>query len=237
MAYTVTQAIVRAFNMSKIVSREFETVDSPQLATGLLNFNRQLGKTSIDIGMIPYETTGTFTAVAGQEEYYIPNLLSVDTLTFMKDSLRYACLEPGRDLYQGSPRVDNINSLPYSYHAERTLNGTNIFLYFWPDEAYVFTYWGSTVQTKVDYNDDLELIMEDWYSEYLTLATARALCLEYAYRVPAHLHEEYMNYVALIKKQSKKMDLHLNKVSTLHKSPPSLNYALINIGPWFPTTF
>jgi hypothetical protein len=83
MTFTTNQLITNAFYASGVVSREFETVSGQQIGDGLQWLNEIIDEKVVDDGMIPYESTYTFTAVPGQEIYPIPNLIAIDTLLVM----------------------------------------------------------------------------------------------------------------------------------------------------------
>ena len=138
MAYTVTQLITNAYYASGIVSREFETVSGSQSSDGLIWLNELIGKKVVEPDLIPYEGSTTFTAVIGQESYDISNLIKVDTLTFLKETVRYPMQWVPRNQYKGSSRAENINSLPFQYFVDRNLGGATISMYYFPDQAYTF---------------------------------------------------------------------------------------------------
>lgn len=155
MSYTTLQLITGAYYASGIVSRDFESVSGAQAADALQWLNDIITETNVAQGMIPYETTYTFNGIIGQEKYFIPGLVNVDTLVFYLDSVRYSMQYDKRNAYFGSPRVENINSLPTDWYAERTLGGTNIYLYFKPDKQYPIELHGSFELPKVTQFQDL----------------------------------------------------------------------------------
>jgi hypothetical protein len=155
MAYSVTQLITNAYYASGIVSREFETVSGSQLNDGLQFLNDILADKTIEKDMVPYFTKYEFFAVAGQEEYFIPNLESIETLTFFLNNVRYQMREIDRKVYFGSSRANNISSLPFNWHLERCLGGVNLFLYFFPQTNYPLEVWGTFRLTGVVLNQDL----------------------------------------------------------------------------------
>lgn len=114
MAYTVTKLITNAYNMSGIVSRGFETAEGEQIDDGLDSLNDILGDKSVDTGLVPYFKKFEFPGVVGQEQYVINNLSEVSTLVFFLSNVRYRMFDIGRDDYFGSPRAENIQSLPYT---------------------------------------------------------------------------------------------------------------------------
>jgi hypothetical protein len=142
MAYTTNQLISDAYYASGVVSKEFETVSGGQFSDALQWVNDIISDKDVNQSMVPYETTYTFTANIGQEKYFIPNLISIDTIVFYKDTVRYALTYTKRNAYFGSPRVQNINSLPFDWYFERQTNGGNLFIYFNPDQTYPFEIHG-----------------------------------------------------------------------------------------------
>ena len=155
MSYSVTQLITNAYYASGIVSREFETVSGSQVNDGLQFLNDILADKTIEKDMIPYFTKYEFFGVAGQEQYFIPNLEQLETLTFFINNVRYQMREIDRKSYFGSSRANNINSLPFNWHLERCLGGANIYLYFFPQTNYPIEAWGSFRLSSVVLNQDL----------------------------------------------------------------------------------
>ena len=141
MAYTVQNLIADAYYSSGIVSRDFEAVSGPQDGLGLQVLNEILSDKTIEMDMIPYYTQYNFNTIPGVETYFIPNLELVSTLTFFLNGVRYQMIEVNRDQFRGSPRA-NITSLPLNWNQERAVNGTNISLYFFPNQIYQLEAWG-----------------------------------------------------------------------------------------------
>ena len=71
-----------------------------------------------------------FNASVGVEKYFIPGLVGIDTLVFYIQNVRYSMQFEKRNLYFGSPRVQNINSLPFEWYFERAIGGGNLYIYF-----------------------------------------------------------------------------------------------------------
>lgn len=158
MPYSVLNLITNAYYISSIVGRDFQTLSGSQLSTGLEVLNDILADKVIETDMVPYWTTGfQWPATVGQEKYFIPNLISVETLVFYIDSVRYNTSEVHRDQYFGSARANNINSLPFTWHQERTLGGVNIFLYFFPQQNYTMEITGLFRLYDVTLNQQLDL--------------------------------------------------------------------------------
>ncbi len=156
MSYTVSKLITEAYYESSVVSREFETIQGYQLNNGLIWLNQILSDKIVDNGDIPYITTQYhFNGVIGQEKYFIANCMDIQSLTFFIDSVRYQMQPLGRHQYFGTPRANNINALPLSYHYERTFGGINLFVYFFPNQAYTFELTGNFYLNNVTLNQDL----------------------------------------------------------------------------------
>jgi hypothetical protein len=137
MSYPVTSLISEAFYTSGIVSRGFQTVAGDQQAVGLLKLNEILSDTAIEEDLVPYfDTAYNFFAVPGQEKYFIPNLSQLETLVFFINTVRYQMRKNSQDKYFGQGRAQNVESLPFNWHAERCFGGVNIFIYFFPDRNY-----------------------------------------------------------------------------------------------------
>lgn len=230
MAYTVTQLITNAYYLSGIVSREFETVQGYQLSDGLQFLNELIADKTVDKSAIPYDTTGSFTAIIGQEQYDIDNLISLDTLTFEISSVRYPVYSVERSPYFGTWRANDINSLPYKYHLERKLGGASIFLYFKPVDTYVFTMWGKFRLSSVTNNQDLSLTLDQFYINYLRYELADRLCSEFNMTVPKGVEKQLAVYQSLIDKKSAKLDLSVRRISVLDDTQNSINYAQVNFG-------
>jgi hypothetical protein len=108
--------------------------------------------------MIPYfNSSYQFNAVAGQEKYFIPNLSEAETLTFFIQSIRYQMRKNPRDQYFGTGRTQNVLSLPFNWHCERTLGGSNLFIYFFPDINYPMELTGLFRLQSVTASQDLSV--------------------------------------------------------------------------------
>ena len=157
MAYTVTKLITDAYYDSSVVSRQFETIQGYQLSDGLLWLNQLLADKAMDSGDIPYITQQyPFNGVVGQEEYFIPGLASIDTLVFYIGSVRYQMNYVDRIKYFGQPRANNINALPVSYTYERVPGGSKIWVYFSPQQPFLFNITGNFFIQNVSLNQDLQ---------------------------------------------------------------------------------
>jgi hypothetical protein len=177
----------------------------------------------------PSRVNAIFSGIPGQETYFIPNLITLNTLTFTKDGVRYSMSMKQRDEYFGTSRTEGINSLPNSYNVERSLGGSAISMYFLPDESYLFEIKGIFSMAEVSLNEDLELTIEGYYRTYLKYALADRLCANYAFEVPTHVKKQLARYQEMICKQSRKLDLRMQKLSTLQNSQ-GINWGQVNLG-------
>lgn len=156
MPYTVLQLITNAYYISGVVSRDFQTVQGSQYQDGLQMLNEILTDKTVEDDMIPYYNRLTFPSVQGQSEYFIANLIELDTLVFFINTIRYEMKNLERRRFFGSSRADNIQSLPFTYHVERKTGGATIYLYFVPNTAYPMEAWGLFGLTDVSLNQDLK---------------------------------------------------------------------------------
>jgi hypothetical protein len=230
MPYTVTKLINNAFYTSGIVAREFQTVSGTQVQEGLDYLNEILGDTRAADDMLSYFTRYTFNTVAGQEKYTIPGLIEVDSLTFTLDTIRYQMNETQRIEYFGTPRANQISSLPLMYHVERQLNGADLYMYFLPLQVYPMELWGLFGLTAItSLATDLLLTYDQFYINYLKYVLAQRICINYDYDISPKLRDQVKYYEGIISKQSQQMDLKMQKISTL-VSGQALSYGQINLG-------
>ena len=229
MAYTTLQLINNAYYESGIVSRGFETVGGQQAVDGLQFLNELIADKTVDNGLIPYYTEYDFNAIIGQEKYFIPDLINIDTFVFFIDTVRYQTENRARREYFGSSRADNIQSLPGSWHMERCFQGANLYIYFKPDQAFPLTIWGQFRLQSVVINQDLSLTLDQFYINYLKFDLAVRLCAEYNYTVPPGVQKALNKYVDDISKKSGPMDLRLVKLSSLQRRG-GINYGQVNLG-------
>ena len=183
-AYTALQLITRAYYLSQVVSRELQVVQPDQITDGLYLLNSIIDFKNSDIREIPYYQEYVFNAVQGQEKYSIPGLLSVDSLTFNIGPVRYAMNEETRTSYFANYRIDNVQSLPFQYRFERTLDGMDLYIYFIPADNYVMKLWGKFQLTEVSLNRDLSQIYDFFYIEFLRHELALYIANEYGATLP-----------------------------------------------------
>ena len=176
MAYTVTQLITDAYYLSGIVSEGLSGISGVQLNKGLRLLSSILSIQTVNSRLIPYFTQYQFNTVIGQEKYFVPQLISIETLTFNYSSVRWSMVQTTRKIYQGTSRANSINSLMYYYYVERCLGGANLFMQFNPDQVYPMTMWGKFSLSSVVQNQDLSAILDLYYIEYLKYALAEYIC-------------------------------------------------------------
>jgi len=201
MAYLTRQLIIDAYYLSGIVSRTLETVSGDEINDGLARLNDFLTIKGADTKLIPYYTEVNSNFVTGQEIYFIPNLVEIDTLTFFlpnpssspQSTIRFEMEELSREEYFAVPRAENIKTLPYIYHLERTFGGSNLYVYFLPNEPYAYQMWAKFSLLKTDLNQDLSLIYDEWYLAYVKYGLAIWLCEWRSVQPPASLTQTFFN--------------------------------------------
>ncbi len=235
MVYTANQLITNAFYLAGVTSRDLETVTGDQLTDGLSLLNDLLAVKTANFRLIPYFSSTTIAGVVGQELYFIPNLISIETFTFTQNNLRYSSRYTPRRQYFGSPRVNNINALPFSWHPERTDGGMNLYVYFKPQAVYSFEIWGKFGLASVANGMvDLLLTYERFYLVYLRYALAEYICEDYNLVLQPQALSKLRDLEQQIIDISP-LDLTTNKLSTLQSATGSMTWAQINLGQgWTP---
>src|SRR3569623_19077 len=228
MAYLTAELITKSFYLSGVVSQNLEVVTGDQVTEGLDLLNAMLAIKSANLDFITYFQEYDLNAVAGQEKYFIPNLVFVDSITFNIGVVRYAMSSQSRKQYFGTGRVDNIQTLPFTWRLERTLNGSNIYLYYLPADNYPIKIWGKFGLTNVILTQDLSLTLEAFYIEYLRYELAQYICSEYTVSLPEQTEKTLMQYRKIINQVSTP-DLTIQKISCF-QIQPGLTWADVNLG-------
>jgi len=184
MAYQVSTLITRSFYLSQILARDLQTISGSQEQDGLFLLNELLEEKASDLSLIPYYREFDVTTVQGTEMYFIPNLMEADSVTFNIGDVRFSMNELTRKEYFSTPRIDNLQALPFSYRIERVLGGANLYLYFVPNQDYVVKIWGKFALTDVTLNQDLSLTYDGFYISYLRHYLASKICSEYGQTFP-----------------------------------------------------
>lgn len=212
MAYLAEQLITRAYFLSQVLARDLQTISGSEMDDGLYLLNALLDIKFSDLQLIPYYQNFQLTTVAGQEEYFIPNLAEADTTTFNIGTVRFSMNALTRKEYFSTPRVDQLQALPFSYRYERTLGGANLFLYFVPNQAYLVNIWGKFALSDVTQFQDISLTYDLFYIEYLRHALAQYICSEYGQTFPDQAEKKYKEIVKKLKSVSP-ADLSITKRS------------------------
>jgi hypothetical protein len=233
MAYNALQLITRSFYLSQIVSRDLQTPNASQITDGLYLLNAILDYKSTDLRLIPYFKRYDFLTVPNQEEYFIPELLYVDSLTFNLGVVRYSMTQMSRYDYFATPRVDNIANLPFSYRVERELGGARIYLYFLPGQVFNMKLSGKFGLTDVNLNTDLQQIYDLYYIEYLRYELANYICSEWGATFPDQAMKKYEEIRKKLMDVSP-ADLSIRKITYFSGTPP-LDWQTVNLSNgWFP---
>ncbi|MGB1309583.1 MAG: hypothetical protein ACPG47_00150 [Leucothrix sp.] len=223
------ELITSAYYLSGVVSRDLETVSGSQLTDGLELLNDILAEKS-RLGIeIPYYSHTTLNTVVGQEEYDVPGLIDLDAITFNIGEVRYSMVRMDRRYYFGSPRVDNIESLPFSYFPERVKDGMKIYLYFLPVDVYVVKITGKFALSQVAADTDLNLELDRYYESYLKYKLASRLCDFNGISFGINKDKTLFELESELDDISAP-DMTNQKLSTLTSKQSGYNWADINIG-------
>ena len=94
--------------------------------------------------------------------------------------------------YFGSPRAQNIQSLPYTC-VQRQLNASSIYMYFLPNENYAFQIWEIWINRNQrkhwSFLLDLSTVYDRFYIDYLKFALCKRVCINYSYPCQAMLKQ------------------------------------------------
>jgi hypothetical protein len=235
--YTTQKLITESFYLSNIVSRDLETISQSQLQDGLFRLNGFLAMKGANTKLIPYYRVVQDNFIAGQEKYFIPGLVEIETLTFFlpnannTNSVRFPMWERTRYDYFGSARAEQIKALPYQWELERVYGGANLYIYNLPQQDYPYELVGKYLLTQTVLNQDLSVVYDDFYIEYLLYGLAKYLCGYYDIDPPRHVEQqlkEMENYLRTLSP----MDLSMRKLQAF-TAQPGPDYAQANIGRGF----
>lgn len=232
MTYLASQLVTNAWYLSGIVARNLQQVDGDQVSDGLQLLNNLLAFKGTDIRLIPYFQSFDVTLNNGQEIYFIDNLVDIETMYFLLNNVRFPMTPVNRDRYFGSYRVANISSLPTYYHLERAEGGSNVYVYPLPNQNYEASLFGKFALTNVTAFQDLSLVYDGFYIEYLRYALASMMCDEYDIEFPAYKAQRLKSYEKKLMDVSP-TDLTIQKISTLQKDT-GINWGYINFPGWTP---
>lgn len=178
------ELINRALNLSNILSRTLDQENDEEGKDGLFWLNRVLRRKSARGSLLPYYSHVPVTAVPGQEVYFIENLVTAEVLTYTLQGVRYSTRGESRNKYFGTTRAQNISSLPYKWYWERVNGGMNIYLYFFPADAYELMITGLSGLPLVDFDTELDDFYDDFLQELFLFETAESLCIFYKLSMP-----------------------------------------------------
>ncbi len=179
MALTASTLITKAWYLSGIVSPQLETVTGDKIDEGLDLLNSLLAILSAKIDFINFYTLYDFSLVAGQESYFIPDLVSIETVVFFIGPVRYSISPVPRRAYRGTSRVNTVTALPLNVYWTRVLGGMNIDFFPLPIDSYPAQLTGKFSITSVTLNQDLSLTLAAFFIEYLRYELADYMCAQY----------------------------------------------------------
>lgn len=172
----VSQLVTNAYILSGIVSRGLNSVSNQQGTDGLFLFNQLQDEIVLKPDYIPYYSLQTMTTVTGQEKYFFANVAEISTVTFTLQNVRYSLVPDNRRHYYGAPRAENISSLPFDVFWERTLGGSNLYLYFFPSQNLVLNVNCKLFLPDSTMDTDLSTLYDGAYQSYLQYCLAKKVC-------------------------------------------------------------
>lgn len=229
MSYTVTKLITNAYYLSGKTARQLEDVTGDELNDGLDMLNDFLGIKTANRRLIPYDQLTTIAEVPGQEVYFIPNLVDVISCTFNIGPVRFPMTRMGEVDYFSSARVDNIESLSFSYNFRRVQGGGEIRVYFLPASNYPLNILGRYGLTQItDLDLDLSTIMDRFYITYMRYGLAEYIANEFAITFPPENREKLSQFEVMIEDLNP-IDFTMVKHSSL-TATGGLTWGDVNIG-------
>lgn len=234
MTYSARKLITKAYYLSGKVIRDFQTVGGSDIIDGLELLNALLSFKTANQRLIPYFKEHLFEAEIGEKEYFIEGLISIETFTFaLNDAVRFGTSNLSRRQFFGRSIPLNVRSLPGEWHAERTKGGTNLFLYFTPDQEYPLAIWGKFGLEDVTLDEDLSEVYDQYYIDYLRYGLAQYIAAENGIMLQPQIQAQLKSYEDMITDISP-IDLTMSKVSTLGGRTP-LSWPYINLANgWVP---
>lgn len=178
MVYLASQLIADAYDLSEVVGSDFQAVSGSQSTKGLNYLNQLLEEKAAQTSFIPYFQYDTsIDCVIGQEMYFIPNAIYVESLTFNIGELRLEMNASNRSAYFGGSRVDNITALPDSWNFLRGEGGGTLYIYPLPAGTYQLKLMAKFALTDVTLTTDMSASYDGFYILYLTFALAEYICM------------------------------------------------------------
>lgn len=232
MANTALNLITRSWYLSTIVARQAQTVSGVQINDGLLMLNALLDWKSADTTLIPYWTYNkNIVTVPGQETYFIPNCVDIESVTFNLNEVRYQMQFITRRPYFATGRVNNVDTLPFNWTFVRGIGGGTLYLYFIPDNNYPLNIMAKFALTDVTLETDMSTGYDGFYQEYLRYALAQYMCSEYGITFNPE-SEKILNKMTRQLMYVDAPDLSVSKASILNQGA-CLNWGDVNIGRGF----
>lgn len=229
MVYLASALITKAYTTSGITSADIgDAPDDGQIDDGLTLLNEILSEIGINGKLLPYTTQYNVAAVVGQETYLIPNLIQWQAMTFAINTVRYSLTYQGRTNYFASPRANNITSLSTDFTFERTNGGSNLSIYFLPDQNYPLTVTGLFGFNSVLLNTDMTPLCDNFYLKYLRLVLAQSLCAFNLISLPTQSAQQLQDITQTLSTMNTP-DMTMKKTS-LFGTNVSINYAQANLG-------
>ncbi len=230
---TAIELISSAYYLSGVVSRQLESVDSSQLSDGLEMLNDILAeKTAKGLEIPYYDPEYELQTVSGQEKYFVPGLIETESVTYSIGDVRYSAERVERKRYFGSSRVNNVSSLPDTYHVERKKGGSDLYFYYSPSAIYDIRVTGKFSLQSVTLNSDLNDTLEQFYISYLRYELAKRICdfynLDFSAGKVKTLNDLEKNIF-----QVATPDMTSKKVSLFDGDSVGVNYAYANLGNGF----
>lgn len=239
---TARTLITSAYYLSGVTAQGFEVVSGDQISTGLELLNEIITFKTAEQSLIPYFTSYNFNFVAGQQSYFIPNLVSAETFTYFIGDVRYSVVPVARKQFRGTSRAD-VNSLPFQWNIERgtsvidgtMVTGSYISVYFFPESAYNCEIWGKFSLTEIpNIDENLSDDFSKFYLDYLKYLLAQYICNTNLKSFPPQAQARLNEYERILIDVSP-MDLTTQKVSSLQMPMPN-NYAIANLSNgWLPS--
>jgi len=220
--------ITKAYYLSGIVPRNFETVSKDELADGVNLLNDVLSEINTTGSYIPYFSYPQISCVVGQEEYFIENAVDIFTATFNIGPVRYEMYQDTLRHYYGSPRVDNVNALPFNWFWERVNGGIKVSVYFKPQDTYVMKFKCKVGLSNVTSNTELSDTFDDYYQLFLKYKLVDYICDFYNVSNPPKIEVKLKKFENIFTDLNA-YDFSIKKVVTSSQTS-SLTYAQVNLG-------
>lgn len=226
--------INRALVLSGLVARGLQQASGEQGKDGLFWLNQLLAEKSAKGRLLPYYGHLEVTADVGQPVVFFEGMVTADVFTFNIGEVRYPVRVTNRNKFFGEARAENVSSLPYEWYWERVPGGINIHLYFTPASEYPLKLTGLIGFTNVDFDTELNTMMDAFYQNFLMFELAESLCLWSKISMPPATAAKLKRLRAEITDLNPR-DYTQEKIS-MFDGDAALTYAQVNFGKngWYP---